>query len=129
VTTRCRHHRRPLLLAALLLLAATGRAEVIEVAWRADGSFVHQATVAGGKVIELCAKLPAGQRVRWSFESNAPAEFNIHYHEGREVVYAVQPTPVSSGRDTLLAASAQDYCWMWRNNGTAPLALKAALKR
>ncbi|MDP3223417.1 MAG: hypothetical protein Q8M96_09790, partial [Rubrivivax sp.] len=94
-----------------------------------EGRFAHQAQIAAGKFVEVCGKLAAGHGVRWRFTTAAPVDFNIHYHVGKEAVYPVKQTRVSSGRDTLNVTVAQDYCWMWTNKGTAPVTLTVDLAR
>lgn len=82
-----------------------------------------------GKFVEVCVKLALGEGVRWSFTTDAPVDFNIHYHGGKEAVVPVKQPQVSTGRDTLNVTVAQDYCWMWTNKGSAPVSLTVDLTR
>jgi hypothetical protein len=121
--------RIALLTAGLLAAWPLAQAEIIDIRWSADGRFTHSTTVAAGKFVELCGKLPAGQQVRWQFDAGAPLDFNVHYHVGKDVVYPVQLNAVASGRDLLDVRLAQDYCWMWRNKSATPATLAVTLQR
>ncbi len=117
------------LAAVLLGLAAIvpARAEVIDIAWAGDRSFERQVQVAPRKFAELCGRLTRGQRVAWSFEGSAATEFNIHYHEGKKVVFPHKQDAVASASGTLEVPVDQDYCWMWTNKGAAELSLRIRL--
>lgn len=117
------------LAAATLSSAALAATHIVDIAWPPDGRFAHKAQIAAGKFVEVCGKLAVGEGVRWSFTAVAPVDFNIHYHVGKEAVFPARQTQVSSGRDTLNVAAAQDYCWMWTNKGSAPVSLTVDLAR
>ena len=114
-----------------LLLAAlhTARAEVVDIHWPADGRFTHKGSIAAGKFVEICGKLPAGVKVNWRFEAGAPVDFNVHYHIGKDVAYPFKQSAVLSGKDTLDAKIEQDYCWMWSNKSAAPSTLAVQMQR
>lgn len=116
---------------ALALSAASGgaMAEIIDVAWNASGRYERTASVAAGKFIEVCDKLPAGLKVQWTFEASAPLDFNIHYHVGKEVVFPARLSAVATAKDTLDAQIEQDYCWTWRNKGALPATVTVSLQR
>lgn len=119
-----------LLTTALVLAAApAARAEILTIKWSGEGRFMHKTTVAPGKFVELCDKLPAGMKVRWDFEAHLALDFNVHYHVGKDVVFPFKLSAVSSARDTLDAKIEQDYCWMWSNKSAAPAALSVNLQR
>lgn len=120
-----------LAVAAVLLLvpAAPTRAEILDLAWNAQGRMQMERPVAPGKFLEVCGPLAAGQRVTWSFEAAAPLDFNVHYHQGKDVVYPAQLAQATRAADTLVAATRQDYCWMWTNRSAAAVALKLTLQR
>ncbi len=125
-----KHIRRcGVLAAATLASAALAANHIVDIAWPPDGRFAHKAQIAAGKFVEVCGKLAVGEGVRWSFSAGAPVDFNIHYHVGKEAVFPARQTQVSSGRDTLNVAVAQDYCWMWTNKGSAPVSLTIDLAR
>ena len=69
--------------------------------------------LAAGQVFEECSTLAAGEKRRWHWKSNAPVDFNVHYHEGPEVVYPVKRDGMRGDGGTFTARIPQDYCWMW----------------
>lgn len=117
------------------LAAATGcgavlaAAHIVDIAWSPDGRFTHNTQIAAGKFVEVCGKLAVGDTIRWNYTAAEPVDFNIHYHVGKEVVFPAKQAQVSTGRDTLRVALAQDYCWMWTNKGTKPASLAVELAR
>jgi hypothetical protein len=117
------------LLAALSFWTMVCQADIIDIRWSAEGRFEHQTTVAPTKFVELCGKLPAGQRVHWEFAAGVPLDFNVHYHVGKEVVYPSKLKAVASAQDTLLTRLDQDYCWMWTNKSAVAAELSVKLRR
>ncbi|MBY0468516.1 MAG: hypothetical protein K2Q07_06015 [Burkholderiaceae bacterium] len=117
------------LAAATLSGAALAATHIVDIAWPPDGRFAHKAQIAAGKFVEVCGKLAVGDGVRWSFTAAAPVDFNIHYHVAKEAVFPAKQTQVTSGRDTLNVAVAQDYCWMWTNKGRDAVSLTVDLAR
>ena len=121
------------LAAAVLAAAGAGGVQaaghIAEIAWSPEGRFAHQAQVPAGKFVEVCGRLGLGDEVRWQFSAASPVDFNIHYHVGKDAVFPVKQPQISTARDTLKAAVAQDYCWMWTNKGSAPVALRVELAR
>lgn len=114
---------------ALLAVPNSAVADVVEIEWNATGHFEHTMSVAPGKPAEVCGTLPAGTAVRWDFESDAPMDFNVHYHVDKDVVFPFKRTAVRSAQDTLVAKIEQDYCWMWSNTSAAPTTLVIRLQR
>ena len=102
---------------------------IVDITWSSDGRFVHKTQIAAGKFVEACGRLALGEAVRWNFTTAAPVDFNIHHHVGKEAVFSAKQAQLSSGRDTLTVAVAQDYCWMWTNKGSAPLGLTLEMAR
>lgn len=82
-----------------------------------------------GKILEVCGKLPAGARVQWGFEADAPVDFNVHFHVGKDVIFPTKLSAVTQGKDTLAAKFEQDYCWMWTNESAVPTMLVLHLQR
>ncbi|HEY0955967.1 MAG TPA: hypothetical protein VGE36_14485 [Roseateles sp.] len=120
--------------AALLLgLAASGSvlaaAQVVDIAWSADGRFAHAATLAPKELLEVCGKLPRGSRVAWSFEAGVPLPFNIHVHQGKEVVYParLERAEKAQGLQTFDAEPA--HCWMWTNSAAVPVQVGVELQQ
>ena len=124
--------KQALIVAAWLmpaLVTPTAGAEIVDIHWSAEGRFVHQASLAPGKFVELCNKLPAGMKVRWSFDAGMPLEFNVHYHVGNGVAFPFKLSAVANARDTLDTKIEQDYCWMWSNKSAASTSLMVTLQR
>ncbi len=115
--------------AAVAMLASTARAELGEIQWAADGSAVRDFQVAPGKFAEWCGKLRRDDKVQWQFEASAPLNFNVHYHEGKDVRFPARQDGTAKAEGTLDVALDQDYCWMWTNKSGTPAALKASLRK
>lgn len=117
--------------AAALALAVSefSAAEMVPVSWDAQGNFAQEVRIAPGKFVEACEKLPQGAKVRWQFEAKAPLDFNIHYHEGKEVRFPARQDGATAAEGVLEAKVAHDYCWMWSNKGRGESTLKLHLKR
>lgn len=116
---RCgRHH----LLAALAVavIATSARAELVDLAWDSAGRFEKSVNVAPGKFAEVCGHLSKGQSVAWSFKVDRPMNFNIHYHEGKHVVFPAKQDAAVEAQGKLDVGVSQDYCWMWTNTGFLP---------
>ncbi|MEY3755063.1 MAG: hypothetical protein RLY27_1671, partial [Pseudomonadota bacterium] len=73
-----------LLLFALACSVSTSQAELISFKLDSNLSFKTQSNIQPGKFSEVCGKLKKGNLIRWQFDSSAPLDFNIHYHEGKE---------------------------------------------
>lgn len=110
------------------LASGAAQAEVIDLVWTPAGSYERQLSIAPGKFAELCGPLAKGQAVQWSYEAASTLDFNIHYHQGKDVVYPARANaPRSEG--TLAVAAAQDYCWMWTNESAAAVGLRVRLQK
>jgi hypothetical protein len=116
-------------LAALLVGAPSAWADVVEIRWDAQGRFEHTAVVAPGKFAEVCGKLSRAEAVAWSFESEQPLDFNIHYHEGKQVVTPEKRDAALRADGRLEAVIQQDYCWMWSNKSGMPAKLDLRLNK
>jgi hypothetical protein len=111
-----------------LPLATLAAQHIADIAW-SDGAYRHAVTLAPGRFFEACGKLDAGASVRWQFDAAAGLDFNIHYHQGKDVVYPAQLKAVARAADTLAVKLSQDYCWMWTNRSAAPVQLELLLQR
>lgn len=108
---------------------ALAAGHIVEITWSEKGRFAHRGEVAPGKFVEVCGAVPVNTQVHWRFQANAPLDFNIHYHEGKQVQTPVQLDGVRRGFATLHVRAAQDHCWMWRNRGDAPVSFSLTLRR
>ncbi len=66
---------------------------------------------------EECQRIEAGGRRTYSWKSDTPVDFNIHYHRGDEVSYPVKRSTLRADAGTFTAKTAEDYCWMWSARG------------
>ena len=71
------------------------------------------ATLEPQKILESCEKLAAGEKRRFHWKSTAPVDFNVHYHEGSDPVYAMKRDAMRGDGGTFAAKTEQEYCWMW----------------
>ena len=77
--------------------------------------------IAPGKIHEACMKLAPGARLTYSFNTDTPLNFNIHYHRGNDVIFPVKQDAVKSGADVFEAKTREDYCMMWSNPSGQPV--------
>lgn len=117
------------LVAALLLAAGTAKAELVDIVWNDSGHFEKTMTVAPGKFAEVCGKLAKGQVIGWSFKSSHPTNFNIHYHEGKSVVFPTKLDATAAAEDKLTVPVDHGYCWMWSNKTDKPVELSLMLQK
>lgn len=114
-------------MAILILSASLASASLAEIAWDEAGNFQYSEELGAGDFAEVCGPLSQQERVKWTFQATAPLDFNIHYHEGDEVVYpAAFPNAVEQAGE-LVAPVDQTYCWMWANRLDSPAALTLQL--
>ena len=116
-------------LTAIATASSLAQAELLDIAWNASGHYEKTATVQPGKFLELCGGLTKGQAIDWSFDADRALDFNVHFHEGKDVVFPEKQTAVTKASGTLNVAVKQDYCWMWSNKSASPATLTARLKR
>ena len=122
-----RRHRLVILAVAVMVTGA--QAELVDIAWDSAGRFETSMSVAPGKFAEVCGQLAKGQSVAWSFKVGQPMNFNIHYHEDKQVVFPVKQDLAVAAQGKLDVVLSQDYCWMWTNKGTSPSKLTLNLAR
>ena len=118
-----------MLAAATLALCKTAAAQMVAIEWDAAGQFSKALAVAPGKFVEACEKLPKGAKVSWSFEAASPVDFNIHYHEGKQVRFPDKKSQVAKAAGVLRTPREQDYCWMWTNKSSAETLLSFRLSK
>lgn len=116
-------HLTALAALALCSLPALAAEHIVDIAWDAKGQFRHEARVASKKFVEVCGKLNKGTKVQWHFDEGAPMDFNVHYHEGKEVRFPAKQAQISKAHGTLDVTVDQDYCWMWSNKSETPASL------
>src|SRR5258706_15081221 len=70
---------------------------------------------------EECQRIAQGESRRYDWRADAPVDFNIHYHRGNDVIYAVKREAIPAANGTFTADTAEDYCWMWTSNSTVEI--------
>lgn len=89
----------------------------------ASNSTAHEKTLAPGEVHEECMTLKATQSLIYSYRANFPLSFNIHYHEGKDVIFPVKKDNSKLHKDVFKATVKQDYCLMWTNTAKEPITI------
>lgn len=115
-------------LACAPVLTPSAHAAVVDIEWSADQRFVHDVDIAPGKFAEVCGKQAAGSTVSWRFEATAPLDFNIHYHQGRDIVLPEKRDAAAAAEGLLKVRQDQNHCWMWTNKTAAPVGLRLQLQ-
>ena len=62
---------------------------------------------------ETCFKLADGDRLDWTFDSRAPVDFNLHYHEGASVIMPVTLGASYGSAGVFPVIAPHEYCAMW----------------
>lgn len=114
---------------ALMMTTGSVRAEIVEIKWNEAGHATQVFQVQPAKFAEWCGKLRTGEKVKWRFEAAAPVNFNIHYHEGKDVRFPAKQDAVAAAEGTLEVAVDQDYCWMWSNKSGAAMTVKVTASK
>ena len=122
-------HRISVALSLAILCSTAARADIIDIAWNEQGRFERRVSVAPGKFAEACGKLARADSVAWRFEASGPLNFNIHYHEGKDVRYPERRDALAGASGRLQVALDQDYCWMWTNKSGQAVDLNVLLTR
>ena len=124
--------RRFMLAIAVATAAPPGQAaaDLIESAWDSVGRFDTTSTLAPGKFVEVCGLLAKGQSVAWSFNAETAMDFNIHYHQGKQILFPKKLYDAMDSAGKLDVAVDKDHCWMWTNKGpsASSLRLRMALR-
>ena|ERR1700682_5287307 len=103
--------------------------ELVEIVWDGGGRFEQSVVVPVGEFVEVCGKFEPGQTISWKFGADLPLDFNIHYHEGKDVIYPEKREAVQQFAGRLLASTKHDYCWMWSNEKGAPARVVVTISR
>ena len=113
---------------SLVFCFTTCQAELIPFKLDENLSFKTQSNIQPGKFSEVCGKLKKGNLIRWQFDSSAPLDFNIHYHEGKEIIFPYKMNAIKSAKEELLISLDQDFCWMWTNKSGEAVKLEMNLR-
>lgn len=129
MTTTKYRTARVVSLIALAFSTASAQASIIDLAWDAHGRMERELVVPPGKFAEVCGRLNTSDVVQWRFEAVEALDFNIHFHEGEKVTYPERQDDTREMSGTFSSQAEHDYCWMWRNRGTRPVAMTFQLTR
>lgn len=73
---------------------------------------------------EECLKLLQENEVVYSFEASHPLTFDIHYHDGTQIVDAFAKKTIAAMEATLKPEIVQEYCMTWSNHQPQAVQLK-----
>ena len=73
---------------------------------------------------EECLKLLQENKVVYSFEASHPLTFDIHYHDGTQIVDAFAKKTIAALEATLKPEIVQEYCMTWSNHQPQAVQLK-----
>ncbi len=85
-------------------------------------------TINPSKLHEECMELMRGDALRYSFKVSDPVDFNIHFHEGGNIIYPISKQSTSADEGKFYADKEQTYCLMWTNIQTKPVRLTYTFK-
>jgi hypothetical protein len=100
---------KSLLATAVLALSLAHAADPVSE----DKWLLFQATLEPKKMREECVRLEKGDTRRYLWKSDAPVDFNIHFHRQTEVFYPVKRDGMRGDGGTFTAKTGEEYCWMW----------------
>lgn len=87
------------------------------------GAESREQVVAARSVHEECLDLEKGQALSYGFSSSIAVRFNVHYHEGDEVLYLDQQRGVSSFQGSVSVPQTGEFCMMWENRNYEDITL------
>ncbi|HDZ62886.1 MAG TPA: hypothetical protein ENH40_07065 [Nitrospirae bacterium] len=64
---------------------------------------------------EECIELLPSQTIVYLFKSSEPVKFNVHYDNGKKVMYPVSQGRVSSWWDEFRPEKEDRFCLLWEN--------------
>ncbi len=121
--------RKSLVMLALSALSLPALAGLIDLKWDEQSRFAHRTELKAGGSLELCGQLDAGLKIDWRYQSTQALDFNIHFHEGKDVVVPVKHKAKAELKEQFEVKQTQDYCWMWTNKTKEKASLEIALER
>jgi hypothetical protein len=101
----------PLLAASLL--AAAFAASAAPAAVSAAPSVSFKSAIPARESHEECRHLDAHATRNYHWRTNAPVDFNIHFHDGDAVTYALKREAMRGDGGTFTAPASAEYCWTW----------------
>ena len=91
----------------------------------------ERATLAPAELHEACFDIAPTTRLEYAFETSHAAQFNLHYHEGEDILFPLPEHLTQAEQSSFTPESKQVYCLMWTNTSskTLELALSYQLHR
>lgn len=114
---------------ASVFLSCSATAGLVELKWDEQSRFAHRTELKAGGSLELCGQLDAGLKIDWRYQSTQALDFNIHFHEGKDVVVPVKHKAKAELQEQFEVKQTQGYCWMWTNKSKEKASLEIALER
>lgn len=74
-------------------------------------------TIPVKRYYEKCVDVSDTQQLQYSFNSQAPLSFNLHYHKEGEALYPVKEDSIDELENIFQPKKRGYYCLMWRNSG------------
>ena len=65
--------------------------------------------------MERCLKFEAGKKVEFSFNSQSPVNFDVHYHPGNTTLFKIKKENVSQLDGDFISEAEDHYCFTWVN--------------
>ena len=119
-----RYRMRALLFSILLLFSQSAKGEdVVSVDLSKLRAFTSEFAIKSGRSLEVCTDLEKGTEIDWWYSSSQNLDFNIHHHVRDKAVYALRKREMATDEGGFVAASKQNYCWMWTNKSVTPASL------
>jgi hypothetical protein len=88
------------------------------------GYMEKEVNVEAGEFEEPCFALAMTDRLEYTFSSDSPVEFNLHYHQDEGVYFPVEMKNVREHAGTFISTGSREYCLMWTNRGEGTLGLR-----
>lgn len=95
---------------------------VVGCAAQQQGEEEPKARIKPNRIYEECIEVLPKQIIEASFSSSKAVHFNIHYHQGEEVIYPVSEENIASWSGSIVVHEPEDpseetvqYCLMWEN--------------
>ena len=63
------------------------------------------------------------QQLTYSFKATSSLNFNIHYHEDKEVYFPVKQDEIADYKGIFNPTVDHDYCMMWTNTSKKPVSV------
>ena len=88
-------------------------------------AYAFEHVLYGADIFEECVFLWDAESVRYSFLSDAPVRFDVHYHPQEEPTYLYGPEDLTTlGEQSLTAPEVGEFCLNWVNLGQTRVRLQ-----